>query len=77
MISIDTYYIYISSHLDIYWAGPSGAPCRINQKNVETGRRFASSAYPLGMTNMVVKNCGLMGFNQQNGDFKGVYPLVI
>ena len=26
---------------------------------------------------MVVKNGGLMGFNQQNGDFSGMYPLVI
>ena len=25
---------------------------------------------------MVVKNGGLMGFNQQNGDFNGIYPLV-
>ena len=33
----------------------------------------------VGMTNgglMVVKNDGLMGFNQQNGDFNGIYPLV-
>jgi hypothetical protein len=26
---------------------------------------------------MVVKNGGLMGFNQQNGDFNGMYPLVM
>jgi hypothetical protein len=26
---------------------------------------------------MVVKNGGLMGFNQQNGEFYGMYPLVI
>ena len=25
---------------------------------------------------MVVKNDGLMVFNQQNGDFNGIYPLV-
>ena len=42
--------------------------------------RFISAGtklVPSGYVKIAIENGGLMGFNQQNGDFNGINPLVI